>query len=104
MTTLAAEVVKRQALELVIEGRQERNDHADRNVLAQAQREGDVPWTLSYGHRTPLEEPLMWLSDALAGAVFSRVRGDTRYVEALGNASRSPSCLKAASRVVPCGR
>jgi hypothetical protein len=86
LTTLAAEIAKRRALELVIEGRQERNDHADRTVLAQAQRDGDVPWTLSYGHRTPLEEPLLWLPDALAGAALSGARGDTRYVEALGSA------------------
>lgn len=54
--------------QLVFESRQGL-DHLDRQVIAAAQRQGHAPATMSYEHKLPHEEPLLWLPDAVAWAV-----------------------------------
>ncbi len=56
-------------LDLLIESRQRPNDLKDRKVIAAAVTAGDVPVDLNYGHTGPDQEPLLWLADALAGAL-----------------------------------
>lgn len=68
-------------LELVLESRQDHNDARDRQVIGSRQQQGDA--SLDYRHDGPRQEPLLWLADALAGAVMSQIRKDNRYVAAL---------------------
>jgi len=70
-------------LDLVIESRQAHNDHRDRHMIAEAQRRGDANRDLSYGHADPRQEPLLWLADALAGAVAADVRKRGNYISSL---------------------
>ncbi len=71
--------------ELVLESRQEHNDRKDRKIIAAAQRAHRAPASLRYSHAQPSAEPLLWLPDAVAGAVSAHVAGETsRYLEALG--------------------
>ena len=65
------------ARELLIESRQAHNDERDRHVIAEAQRSGAAQEDLSYGHGDPRSEPLLWLADALAGAVAADLRRST---------------------------
>jgi hypothetical protein len=69
--------------ELVLESRQAANDVMDKEVIAAARRAGRISTDLVYGHQRPSEEPLLWLADALAGAVMARVRGDPGYLASL---------------------
>jgi hypothetical protein len=67
--------------EVVLESRQAHNDARDRQVIgAHQQKENSI---LDYRHDGPRQEPLLWLADALAGAVMSQIRKDNRYVAAL---------------------
>jgi hypothetical protein len=54
--------------ELVIESRGEQ-DQDDRRTVVAAQRAGNADPVLRYSFARPLEEPLLWLPDAIAGAV-----------------------------------
>lgn len=71
--------------ELVIETRQRRNDRKDRILILQAQEAGIASPDLRYRHARPKEEPLLWLPDAVAGAVSSDEVEATNYVGALGD-------------------
>jgi len=53
--------------ELVIESRGEQ-DQDDRRTAVAAQRAGNADPELRYSFARPLEEPLLWLPDAIAGA------------------------------------
>jgi hypothetical protein len=50
-------------------------------VLESRSQRGDA--SLDYRHEGPRQEPLLWLADALAGAVMYQIRKDGRYVAAL---------------------
>ena len=54
---------------LVIERREERNDRKDRREIAAAQRDGAADPQLAYSHGRPKEQPLLWLPDAVVGAI-----------------------------------
>ena len=54
--------------ELVIESRGAQ-DQDDRRTVVTAQKAGNSDPTLRYSFARPLEEPLLWLPDAIAGAV-----------------------------------
>ena len=54
---------------LVIESRQDHNDRKDRREIMGAQRAGVASRSLTYCHARPKDEPLLWLPDALAGAI-----------------------------------
>lgn len=72
---------------LVFESRQERNDVQDRREIILAQKAGVASASLVYRHGRPKEEPLLWLPDAVAGAVGDDIaRHDPRYVEMLPDA------------------
>jgi hypothetical protein len=49
--------------------RQERNDRKDRREIMAAHRDGVAAADLVYRHARPKEEPLLWLADAIVGAV-----------------------------------
>jgi hypothetical protein len=70
-------------VELVLESRELQNDRLDRQTLIDARHAGDVPADLSYVHLVPSQEPLLWLADALAGAVRASLLGTPRYLELL---------------------
>lgn len=53
---------------LVLEARQERNNQRDRRLIIAAQKAGKASSSLEYSFGYPLEEPLLWIPDALAGA------------------------------------
>jgi hypothetical protein len=38
-------------------------------TLVRARRDGLIPEDVAYVHRQPIQEPLLWLADGLAGAV-----------------------------------
>jgi hypothetical protein len=52
-----------------------------RQVIGSRHQQGHA--SLDYRHEGPRQEPLLWLADALAGAVRSQIRKDNRYVAAL---------------------
>ena len=62
---------------VVIESRQERNDRKDRQVLA-ALAAMDFDADFRYTHELPQNEPLLWVADALAGAVSADLAGRDR--------------------------
>jgi hypothetical protein len=66
---LLAELRSRDVQTVVFESRQERNDRKDRREVISAQRAGVADPALVYRHGRPKEEPLLWLPDAIAGAV-----------------------------------
>jgi hypothetical protein len=65
----------------VLESRQDHNDARDRQVIGSRRPVADA--SLDYRHEGPRQEPLLWLADALAGAVMSEIRKDGRYVASL---------------------
>jgi hypothetical protein len=56
---------------VTFESREEHNDRKDAFTIRNAQRAKRAPATLQYSFARPLEEPLLWLPDALAGAVIA---------------------------------
>ncbi|MHB8660238.1 MAG: hypothetical protein ACYC91_20335 [Solirubrobacteraceae bacterium] len=81
MVLLAKDAAHRKATELTIESRQHRNDGRDGSTLIKVRREMSIE--LAYAHAKPTDEPLLWMGDAIAGAVLAQARKDGRYVEAL---------------------
>ena len=53
---------------LVIECRESSQDERERRLIAAAVQRGMAPPDLSYGHCRAREEPLLWVSDAVAWA------------------------------------
>ena len=71
---LLAELRERDGVQTVVfESRQEHNDRKDRREVIGAQRAGVAAANLVYHHGRPKEEPLLWLADAIAGAVGTSV-------------------------------
>lgn len=83
LATLLSDLAKNEVIELLIESRQEHNDLRDRRVIVNRQRSGVVSDELDYRHTGPRQEPLLWLADALAGAVTAQSRKDGSYLAAL---------------------
>jgi hypothetical protein len=70
---------------LVFESRQARNDHKDQKAIADAQRAKRAPLELRHVFERPHREPLLWLPDAVAGAVATAVGdGVDDYLVRLG--------------------
>ena len=70
--------------EVVFESRESHNDRKDARTIGHAQRAQRGPDGLSYSFLRPLDEPLLWIADALAGASSSHIAGEEgRYLEAL---------------------
>lgn len=66
--------------ELVFETRQERNDKQDRAKIIHAQQRRVASEALRYRFEYPQQEPLLWLADAVAGAVAWTLAGEGDYV------------------------
>lgn len=70
--------------ELVLESRGDANDQHDRQTVVTAQKAGRAPQDLVYRHERPEKEPLLWLPDAVAGAVASSLYDSaSRYLKPL---------------------
>jgi len=81
---LASGLPRQATIELTIESREPHNDRLDRITLLQARRNGVIPADMTYEHRQPVQEPLLWLADAFAGAVRSgTLLRDTTWLERL---------------------
>lgn len=84
LTALVGDLKAKGISELVIETRGEVPDRRDRRTLLHARDVGIAPPDLSYRHVGKLEEPLLWVADAIAGAVALHLTGeDSRYFEQL---------------------
>lgn len=79
---LLGDLCRSGAVDLVIESRQSYRDQLDRQTIIQAQAAGTASNDLSYGHVIPAQEPLLWLADALAGAVMASTRKANQYISA----------------------
>jgi hypothetical protein len=107
---LAGDAARRDAVDLTIESRQHRNDQRDSSTLIKARRELSIE--LAYAHATPSEEPLLWMADAIAGAVLAQARKDGRYVAALargvltidGPKRRGPGVAPCCAKLGPTSR
>jgi hypothetical protein len=69
--------------ELVFESRQQRNNQKDRRTIVHAVKSGIASPTLRYRFERPKEEPLLWLPDAVAGAVATDLAAGGSYLETL---------------------
>lgn len=63
------------ATRVVFESREPHNDRKDARTIERAKRAGAAAADLEYAFRRPLEEPLLWIADALAGVASARVGG-----------------------------
>lgn len=89
--------------ELIIESRQEPLDIRDRREIIAGQHAGLVASDLPYRHDVPKQEPLLWIADAIVGAVAAAIAdGDERYVQLLPERCRQtravPAPLRAEAR------
>ena len=77
---LAYEVPQRGVTALLLESRQENLNKSDRTLLAAYHRSGLLAKSVMYGFRRPKDEPVLWVADAVAGAVSSALANvDERY-------------------------
>ena len=83
LNALLDDLAKTTTLDLLLESRQRVNDLKDRQVIAGAVADHRISSDINYGHSGPDQEPLLWLADALAGAVMAQVRGDGKFVASL---------------------
>lgn len=69
---------------VVFESRQDHNDRKDANTIEQARRAGTAGAQLTYAFSRPQGEPLLWMADALAGAISAHVAdANSAYLEQL---------------------
>jgi hypothetical protein len=61
-----------------IETRSPSLNNADRTMLAALRSRGSLPATLTVDFALPDQEPMLWLPDAVAGAIGMHRRGDDR--------------------------
>lgn len=85
LTRLLWELRQRQVDYVVFETRQEHRDRQDRAYVLHAQKAGRASPALHYAFAGPLQEPLLWLPDLVAGAVAYARAGDRRYLDVLGD-------------------
>ena len=84
LTRLLWELQQRHVDDIVFETRQEHRDREDRAHVLHAQKAGHVSAALHYAFAGPLQEPLLWLPDLVAGAVAYARGGDHHYLDVLG--------------------
>ena len=65
---LVGDLAQRDVHALVLESRQDHNDRKDRREIHWAVSAGVASAKLVYVHGLPVQEPLLWLPDAIAGA------------------------------------
>jgi hypothetical protein len=85
LTRLLWELEQRAVRDVLFESRQNR-DRDDRAHIVRAQKAGHCSSTLAYGFEMPLQEPLLWLPDLVAGAVaYARVGRGEQCLALLGD-------------------
>ena len=65
------------------ESRGPKDDQRDRDMLSALRRQHLIGSALKMGHARGTDEPLLWLADALCGAVMADRRGETMWWEPL---------------------
>lgn len=70
--------------DVVFESRQRHADAADRRLIIAAQQAHRASPHLSYRFEKAINEPLLWMADALAGATSSDSAEGTHYLDCLG--------------------
>lgn len=85
LTSLLSDLGREGVDEVVIEARETRQlDRQDALTISAAREAGLVPESLTYRFGRPKEEPLLWVADAIAGAVGEQLVGRTnRYHDVL---------------------
>ncbi len=85
LTSLVTDLGREGVEEVVIEARETRQlDRQDALTISAAREAGLVPESLTYRFGRPKEEPLLWVADAIAGAVGEQLVGRTsRYHDVL---------------------
>jgi hypothetical protein len=66
-----------------LESRAPAQDKRDRSLVDSARRKGLLSQRLSIGFARPLQEPMLWLPDAVAGSVTAAHLGEPRWLLAL---------------------
>ena len=77
---------ERGVTDVVFESRDEPLNIRDRQVIAASQRASQSRQGLRYSFAWSKQEPLLWLPDALAGAVTAAAAGDPEYLAMFGTA------------------
>ncbi len=77
LTTLLDDLRHEGVDELVIERRHRAQDNLDRQTILDARHAGLAPADLLYRFEAPKAEPLLWVPDAIAGAVGLHLAGLT---------------------------
>lgn len=70
---------------LVLESRQAHGDAADRRTILDAQRARRASPNLTYRFARAMDEPILWMADALAGAASAQVADGATYLDLLGD-------------------
>lgn len=83
LTTLLDDLRREGVDELVIERRHQALDNADRQTILDARHSGLAPADLLYRFAAPHDEPLLWMPDAIAGAVGMHLAGNSTYYHRL---------------------
>lgn len=69
---------------VIFESRQDHNDRKDANTIERARRAKQAAPQLTYAFSRPQAEPLLWVADALAGAISAQVaEANSAYIEQL---------------------
>jgi hypothetical protein len=63
-----------------MEARTDRLNRADLRLVDAARRKGAIPGRLRVDHARPLDEPMLWLPDSVAGAVSASHRGKLSWL------------------------
>lgn len=66
-----------------LESRAPAQDKRDRSLVDSARRKGLLSQRLSIGFARPLQEPMLWLPDAVAGSITAAHLGEPRWLLAL---------------------
>lgn len=61
---------------VTFESREDRNDRKDAQTIERAKRAAEAAPHLRYTFRRPLDEPLLWVADALAGVASAHIAGE----------------------------
>jgi hypothetical protein len=72
-----------QATHLVIESRQDHNDRIDQQLILDLRKSKVASEDLNYGFSRPIDEPLLWIADAVSSCVAAYVRNGA-YADRLG--------------------
>lgn len=96
LETLYFELCEMRVLAITFESRSSRQDEADRAHVVSLQNQG-LYQGLRIGHCKGGDDPLLWITDAVLGAVNASRAGETQYLDCLRESllidSRTPDSL-----------